>query len=565
VVGKAQCALGVTQGRKCPLKLTFDCFFIGKIAYVLAQKGGTFGVPLDLTRLDLELAWRRVKNDAQTERTFVQAPFEETLVQFDVEEWLAELRAKIGRGYQPRSAIITDIPKGNGAVRPAALLALEDRVVYAACVGAVFPQISAALRWSQGRVDYSYRLAESSKRVDWFTNAFVGWSGFRKASLARLEAREGNVVLTDITGFYENIDLAVLFSDLRSLGCDAEILQLLQTCLFRWCVVPGRGLPQGQSPSDILAKVYMNPVDQLIVDRGIDFICYVDDMRVFASSVSDCKKALMFIAQALRRRGLNLQSAKTEILTAEQAGGKIEGITAVIVAVQAKYREFLEAIQEYVNPYATISEIEANVSAADAPLEVVREVFQEAFIDGNGPFNKTLFHFLLNRLGAQGDSYATDYCLGQFGTRPQETKTILDYVRQVGVDEQAFKALEVFLNSPDCIYDYQVYEIYRWLYSLDKAPSAGLIAVARRMTFDNARTSYLRSICRAVLQENANMADLERMEDSYASFHDELEKAQVLISLKGMEIGRRNSFFGRVANDGFLCRRAVRLVKEQRV
>jgi hypothetical protein len=288
-------------------------------------------------KLDLELAWRRVKNDLQTGRVFVHTPYERELIEAGQPEWLADLQAKIASGYRPRSTLVADIPKGNGAVRPAALLCLEDRVVYATTVGAMLPSINAGLRWSQGRVDFSYRLSESPRRVEWSASAFVGWSAFRKASIEQIDNGAAHAVLTDITGFYENIDLDVLFSDLRSLGCDASVVQLLQTCLYRWCIVPGRGVPQGVSPSDILAKVYMNPIDQTVTDMGINYIRYVDDMRIFAMGVPACKKALMFLTQALRRRGLNLQSAKTVILPSAIARTKIEGIAPIIGAVQKKY------------------------------------------------------------------------------------------------------------------------------------------------------------------------------------------------------------------------------------
>src|SRR5207237_415893 len=132
------------------------------------------------------------------------------------------------------SAVIADIPKGNGAVRPAALLNLEDRVVYAAAVGALLSAINLGLGWSQGKVDFSYRLSESVRRVEWFTNRFNGWSAFRKVSVERIDNGAAHVVLTDITGFYENIDLTVLFSDLRTLGADSDVIQLLQLCLNRW-------------------------------------------------------------------------------------------------------------------------------------------------------------------------------------------------------------------------------------------------------------------------------------------------------------------------------------------
>lgn len=360
-------------------------------------------------KLDHDLAWRRVKNDLQTGRVFVHTPYELQLVEAGQAEWQGQLQEKIASGYRPHSAIVADIPKGNGAVRPAALLCLEDRVVYAATVGAILPSISAGLRWSQGTVDFSYRLSESPRRVEWSISAFLGWSAFRKASIDRLDRGAAHAVLTDITGFYENIELDVLMSDLRALGCDASVVQLLQTCLYRWCIVSGRGLPQGVSPSDILAKVYLNPIDQAVADMGISYIRYVDDMRIFAMEVPECKKALMFLTQALRRRGLNLQSAKTVILPAQTARTKIEGIAPIIGAVHKKYKDLLAEIVETIGPYATIAEIEANVNPDDAPLKVVRDAFRENFIDGAGLFNKTLFHFLLNRLGAQGEPYAVNY------------------------------------------------------------------------------------------------------------------------------------------------------------
>ena len=228
-------------------------------------------MPFPVRKLDLELAWRRVKADLQAARSFVLSPLEIELVEAAQDEWLNQLSEKIAKGYCPSSAAIADIPKGNGAVRPAALLTLEDRVVYSAGVGAILPSINAGLGWSQGRVDFSYRLSETPRRVEWFTNVFNSWSAFRKASIGRIDKGAHYVVLTDITGFYENIDLAMLFSDLRTLGCDADVIQLLQICLNRWCAVPNRGVPQGLSPSDVLAKVYLNPVDQALIWKLITF------------------------------------------------------------------------------------------------------------------------------------------------------------------------------------------------------------------------------------------------------------------------------------------------------
>ena len=267
-------------------------------------------------RSDLALAWRRTKADIQANRAFVRTPYEIELVDQNTDEWLGHLSEKVAAGYRPGSAAIADVPKGNGAVRPGAVLSLEDRTVYADIVGSLFPRVSTGLRWSQGTVDFSYRLAAQPDRVNWFSNRFIGWTQFRRKQLDKLQNDEKttHVVVTDLTGFYENIDLSILASDLRSLGCDPETVQLLSTCLYRWGVIPGRGIPQGYSASDILAKVYLNPIDRAMIDEGFDYIRYVDDIRLFCLGFANCKQALLFLTQALRRRGLNLQTAKTKMM-----------------------------------------------------------------------------------------------------------------------------------------------------------------------------------------------------------------------------------------------------------
>jgi hypothetical protein len=342
-------------------------------------------------------------------------------------------------------------------------------------------------------------LTAGPRRVDWFTNPFNSWTAFRKSSVERIETGAAHLVLTDITGFYENVDLGILFSDLRQLGCDPEVLKLLQVCLNRWCILLGRGLPQGLSPSGILAKIYMNAIDRRMIDLGRDYIRYVDDIRIFCPDVPTAKRALIELAGISRRRGLNLQSAKTSILTANEALKEFQGIAAEIAAIQKRYREFLIDLVGAIDSYLSISAIEAKVEADDAPVEVVRETFSENFLEEpHKKFNKSLFHYLLNRLGSQGDPHAVDYCIEQLAERPQETQAILDYFGSVEAYDRVFHRIEQFLASADCIYDYQVYQIYGWINARGIKPTDPLIGIARKIAFDGSRPTYLRAVCRAI-------------------------------------------------------------------
>jgi hypothetical protein len=152
---------------------------------------------------DLSLAWRRTKADIQTNRVFVQTPYEIELIESNIDDWLLQLSVKVADGYRPGSAIIADIPKGNGAVRPGAVLSLEDRTVYADIIGSMLASISTGLKWGQSTVDFSYQLASQPNRVNWFSNRYIGWTQFRRVQLSKLgqDDRTTHVVVTDLTGF----------------------------------------------------------------------------------------------------------------------------------------------------------------------------------------------------------------------------------------------------------------------------------------------------------------------------------------------------------------------------
>lgn len=518
---------------------------------------------LPIDKLDLATAWIRVKNDSREGRTFVDEPYDIKLIEFDLDAWLKALKDEIVVGYRPQSPIVTDIPKGNGGVRPAALLTLKDRVVYAATIGCFLPDIEAGLRWSQGKIDFAYQLPRKPTREGWFTNVYRSWAAFSEVGMKTLDSAmsTSTAVFTDITGFYENIDLAFLFSDLRALGCAPDILPLLQTCLNRWCVVPGRGLPQGLSASDVLAKVFLNNLDHAMTDAGIKYMRYVDDVRMFCDDTPSAKKALMLLTQQTRLRGLSLQSEKTVIVASSSAKRKIDGVTPIIEKIHSRYIDTVAKFRIAINPYASISEIEDKIGVDEVPIDVVHDAFTENFLSEKKSFNKTLFHYLINRLRAQKDDFAVVYCLKQFAINPQETEAVLAYVAGVGKSSSALKPLEQFLVSSDCIYDYQIYQIFDWLNDQKIELDANLIAIARKIAFDHAKPHYLRATCRVTLQKYGNQADLERIHVTYAHAHNELDKAQTLVAVHRMETSRRNAFYARVEKDCLLCELAVKLVK----
>jgi hypothetical protein len=518
-------------------------------------------------QLDLPVAWRRVKYDLR-HRAFLALPYEIELIEIDLEQWLAAIDQSIREdSYSPGPMVVCDVPKPGWLIRPGSHLSLVDRVVYTAAVGACYPLIHNALQWAQGVVDFGYLLAADPNNPSWLKSRYTGWQDFREMSKEILqEAQVTHAMFGDIAAYYENIDISLLMSDLRSIGADDEVLTLLSSCLNRWAQINGRGVPQGISASDILAKLYLNTVDLNL--RAVNFrhLRYVDDIRLFADSEVTAKRGLLEVIKLLRRRGLNVQSAKTEVFAKEEALRDLEHVMERLNQVASR---LVERIHEIIgaDPYMSTREVDDWIARNpdDSPIEVVTEAYELMFSDPETPdFDGTIFHYLLGRLARANSTAPLDLHYTDFlRTHPEQTGAILDYAANIGAAPRIEERLNGFLASSDAIYSYQNYQIVHWMGRFLDNPSAATISQARRFWLDGSSPPYLKAVSRRIIAEHGSNADLERLENQYSDINSPTEQAELICSLRRMEIGRRNAFMRRVERDGEPQSRAVRWVRQQ--
>ena len=119
-------------------------------------------------------------------------------------------------------------------VRPGASLVLEDELLFTALVGLMLPAIYSRIGCSQGDPDIAYQQEADFTKLEWIRTGFRVWSEWREKSLAQLQSGPQFMVATDLSAFYENIDIARLSSDLKSVGADVEAVDCLVKCLRRW-------------------------------------------------------------------------------------------------------------------------------------------------------------------------------------------------------------------------------------------------------------------------------------------------------------------------------------------
>jgi len=512
--------------------------------------------------LDLATAWKRMKAD-RPHRTFVSHPHLFGVIDTDVEGWFGTIRDRGDKLFAPAESALLEIPKPNWLVRPAHIVTHDDELLYTAIVGAFHGPIHDRIKWSQGTKDIAYRLASPSKTPHWVKSGFNIWEEWRVKSLAAITSDVFYVLETDVTGFYENIDHKRLHSDLKSLAVPDELLNGLMTYLGRWAGPRGKGIPQGYSASDVLAKLYMDPVDRGLRSVGFSHLRYVDDFRVFCRSMREAKQALLKLNELVRIRGLNLQSGKTKILSADQARHVIDGVAPTIKAITAEIARELKELGGGGLIYGTLQDLERYLARNPDghPPEILERAFTENFLLTGDGFNKTMFHYLLARLGRVQSTVAVDYCRRQLAARPEETRYILRYLGSLPADPMTHDAILALMESPDAIYEYQLFELVRWFYSVSTYPDR-LLRLCRTWAGDMNKPACLRGFARAVLGEAAFPDDLDLLESECSKATTVVDKADLIISLFRMEVSRRNTVLGRFKGDGFLVQRAIEYAKK---
>jgi len=506
---------------------------------------------------NLKVAWKRIDFD-RPDKIFVVHPYIRQWIDNDLDNWLEVLSKSIDDGYTPNASTPCPAPKPGFLIRPGSVLDIEDEVVFTYLVGQLFEGIHARLIEHQGNPDIAHALSDSHDTEAWIKSDWRVWAKWREDSVGAINSA-AFALTTDIVGYYDNIELSILASDLRlACGNDPHI-ELLMQCLNRWSQPRGRGIPQGYAASHILAKLYLLSLDSYLIDNRYQHLRYVDDIRVFCSSSIDAQRAIIDIGKFLSKRGLNLQSAKTKILNKEDALLDFDGVSTVIEDIQGKLKEELKAaISSTASAVSEFVLLQALENSANPPTELLEKAFNDHIINGN--FDKTLFHYLLTRLGKAKSPIAVNYCIDSLSIKPDETGPILRYLSSIELSDDQYSNIANYFQSDSCIYDYQKYQLMKWSCDLSNIHSS-LLAIARQWAFDGSLPEYVRSFSIAVLGNAAIDHDLEVIEAQYDMQLSDISKADCAFACRSQEKSRRNTFYAKAINDGYVIQRAIETAK----
>ena len=276
-----------------------------------------------------------------------------------IDEWyLNDLSDRLKRRiYEPSYSCKIYLPKHSGILRPYTLLTVEDQIVYQAMVNVVAEKLFPHVRGKYYIETFGNLYA--GKTSVWF---YKKWSdSYKKFNDVARDAVESGLRFSasfDLTACYDSLDHGVLTYFLNKMGCGKEFCDFLKKLLVKWTATDDRqhiylnhGIPQGPLSSGLLSEVVLHYFDtRHRQQKNMKYFRYVDDIRLFASSPSELREALVRFDLLSKDIGLFPQSSKIEIHEVKDIEKELKSISnPVESSVKARhvnqeklYRRILE-------------------------------------------------------------------------------------------------------------------------------------------------------------------------------------------------------------------------------
>jgi RNA-directed DNA polymerase len=139
-----------------------------------------------------------------------------------------------------------------------------------------------------------------------------------------------HVVDIDIKGYFDSIPHERLMELIEKQIADGRVLGMIEGFLKAGVMEgmeswePEDGTPQGGVVSPLLANIYLDPLDWLMKELGLEMVRYADDMVVLCRDAGTARHALEEVSRWMAEAGLRLHPDKTRVVDMNGSGSHFD-------------------------------------------------------------------------------------------------------------------------------------------------------------------------------------------------------------------------------------------------
>lgn len=428
-----------------------------------------------------------------------------------------------------------DVPKSNFTIRPMARPYLEEWLLFESIINYISKIILTEHSAVCGR---SFSILRYKEKIEKATDP---WLKFDKKTRELYQNGYKHVVVTDITGYYENINLEELRSRLFDFINDDETnkkyIDALFNMLRKWSLerIDNYGLPQGPPASTFLGDFFLDHVDRKMENHD-GYFRYMDDIKIFCKTEIEAKIALKELTIALRDLKLNINAKKTDIL-------HNESIEQLLFDPHHELMNFVDEILNTSN-YQLIN---------SSVLPSLYKLFYNAFKED--PFEARHLNFSLYRLGIlynSGIEFDHDkiikIILSHIESKPHHTAIFCDFLSNFSKSNQVWNELINFLDSENNIYDWQEMKILQCLLKFLVKPKSKEKNTLLRLCQDRNKHQLVNCFYLLICGKHGTNRERDLIKDMYKESDDNYKKMAIVMAIQQLGKPSRNDLYKRIKN-----------------
>jgi len=207
--------------------------------------------------------------------------------------------------YRASPCKVVGIPKSNGKTRYLAIPTIRDRILHTAFSQAFVPFFERHFEICS----YGYRPRRNYLQA--------------VHKIEKLRDQGYDYVLdADISNYFNNIPQSLLKIELQKYVKCKDLAELIFTSFKQmqyhrkvrlFGTAGNLGVPQGSPLSPVLANMYLDPLDEALMEKGYKIIRYADDFVVLCQTLGDASKALALTNKILSELKLQINAEKTRV------------------------------------------------------------------------------------------------------------------------------------------------------------------------------------------------------------------------------------------------------------